>query len=147
LRRTRLPREQELDTVWWPDWNPEIAKANLTGPMAVGAVFHWETAGMAIPSTLGEVVPLRKLASSGGTGRILGVHVRNFSVTPEGTHVRMEESWEGVSLPAQTKRIQDALEASLVRWLSFLKTRSGAPEAQVSTCTVQYSSGSKIKNR
>jgi len=43
---------------------------------------------------------------------VLGVHVWNFSATTEGTHVRTEESWEGVSLPAQTKGIQDALDAS-----------------------------------
>jgi hypothetical protein len=86
---------------------------------------------MTIPSTIGEVVPLRKLAWSGETGGILGVHVWNFSATPEGTHVRTEESWEGVSLPAQTKGIQDALDASLVRWLSFLKTRAEAPEAHL----------------
>lgn len=124
-----------LETVWrvhtqidsWPDWNPDIAKATLTGPIAVGTVFHWETAGMGIPSAIGEVVPLRKLAWSGETGGILGIHVWNFSATPEGTHVRTEESWEGASLPAQTKGIQDALDASLVRWLSFLKTRAEAP--------------------
>ncbi len=85
---------------------------------------------MAIPSTVGEVVPLRKLAWSGETRGILGVHVWNFSATPEGTNVRTEESWEGVSLSAQTKGIQDALDASLVRWLSFLKMRAEAP----STC-------------
>jgi len=100
---------------------------------------------MAIPSTISEAVPLRQLAWSGETGGILGINVWSFSVTPEGTHVRTEESWEGVSLPAQTKGIQDALDASLIRWLSFLKTRSEAPEAQVSSCTVQYSSDSKIK--
>jgi glyoxylase-like metal-dependent hydrolase (beta-lactamase superfamily II) len=53
------------------------------------------------------------------------------SATPEGTHVRTEESWEGVPLPAQAKGIQDALDASLVRWLSFLKTRSEAPAAHL----------------
>jgi Polyketide cyclase / dehydrase and lipid transport len=39
-----------LETVWrvhtqidsWPDWNPDIAKATLTGPLAVGTVFHWK---------------------------------------------------------------------------------------------------------
>jgi hypothetical protein len=86
---------------------------------------------MAIPSTIGEVVPLTKLAWSGETGGILGVHVWNFSATPEGTHVGTEESWEGVSLPAQTNGLQDALDASLVRWLSLLKTRAEAPETHL----------------
>jgi uncharacterized protein YndB with AHSA1/START domain len=117
--------------VSWPDWNPDIAKATLTGPIAVGTVFHRETAGMAIPSTIGEVVAPRKLAWGGETGGILGVHVWNFSASAEGTHVRTEESWAGVSLPAETKDIQDALDASLVRWLSFQKTRAETPEADI----------------
>jgi hypothetical protein len=122
-----------LETVWrvhtqingWPGWNPDIAKANLTGPIAVGTVFRWGN------RPIGAVVPLRKLAWSGETGGILAVHVWNFSATPGGTHVHTEESWEGGSLPAQTKGLQDALDASLVRWLSFLKTRAEAPEAHL----------------
>jgi hypothetical protein len=48
-------------------WNPDIAKAQLIGPTAVG-----KTAGMEIPSTIGEVMPLKKIAWSGETGGILG---------------------------------------------------------------------------
>jgi uncharacterized protein YndB with AHSA1/START domain len=138
ISRHEITISAPLETVWrvltqidsWSDWNPDIAKANLTGPITVGTVFYWEIAGMAIPSTIGEVVPLRKLAWDGETGGILGIHVWDFQTTAEGTHVRTEESWEGVSLPAQTKGIQEALDVSLVRWLSFLKTRAEAPEAQ-----------------
>jgi hypothetical protein len=64
---------------------------------------------MAIPSTIGEVTPLRKLAWSGETGGILGIHVWNFWATPEGTHVRTEESWEGFRFPRKRK-------ASKMRW-------------------------------
>ena len=127
-----------LETVWrvhtqidsWPDWNPDIAKAAVTGPIEVGTVFHWETAGM-IPSTIGEVVALRKIAWSGETGGILGIHGWNFSASADGTHVRTEESWEGVCLPGETKDIQNALDASLVRWLSFLKARAETPQEQI----------------
>ena len=52
---------------------------------------------------------------------------------------------KGGSLRAQTKCIQEALDASLVRWLSLLKTRAEGPEAQVFSRAVQYSSGSKIQ--
>jgi hypothetical protein len=52
-----------LETVWWvltqidswSDWNPDIAKANLTGPITVGTLFHWETAGMAILRPLAKL--------------------------------------------------------------------------------------------
>jgi uncharacterized protein YndB with AHSA1/START domain len=130
-----------LESVWrvfteidsWPEWNPDITKATVAGPIAVGTVIHWETAGMAIPSTIGEVVPLKKIAWNGETSGILGIHVWTFSATAEGTHVRTEESWEGAG-PAQTKDLQDALHASLVRWFLFLKRRAEAvgsvPERQ-----------------
>jgi hypothetical protein len=45
--------QTEIDS--WPQWNPEIAKAHLIGPIAIGTVFRWETAGMEIPSTTGEL--------------------------------------------------------------------------------------------
>lgn len=123
-----------LESVWrvftevssWPEWNPDIPKATIAGPIALGTAIHWETAGMAIPSIIGEVVPLKKIAWSGETSGILGIHVWAFSATAEGTQVRTEESWEGDSVPAQTKDMQDALDASLVRWLSFLKRRAEA---------------------
>jgi len=63
---------------------------------------------------------------NGETGGILGIHVWNFSAIAEGAHVRTEESWEGPSLPSQIKEIQEALDASLVRWLSSLKARAEA---------------------
>jgi uncharacterized protein YndB with AHSA1/START domain len=91
--RHEITIDAPLESVWrvhteidsWPQWNPDIAKAELTGPIAVGTVFRWETAGMEIPSTMGEVVHLKKLAWSGETGGILGIHVWNFWATTEGT--------------------------------------------------------------
>lgn len=134
ISRHEIAIKAPLESVWlvhtqvdsWPQWNPDIAKAHLTGPIEVGTIFHWETAGMAIPSTISEVVPLRKLGWRGETGGILGIHVWNFSAIAEGTHVRTEESWEGPSLPSQIKEIQEALDASLIRWLSSLKARMEA---------------------
>jgi hypothetical protein len=132
VARHEITINAPLQTVWqlqsgiagWPNWNPDIRRAELTGPLAAGTVFHWETAGLAISSTLGEIVPLEKLAWSGGTGGILAIHVWIFSADAAGTEVRTEESWEGVSLPSRTQDIQAALDASLVRWLSFLKVRA-----------------------
>jgi hypothetical protein len=64
------------------------------------------------------------MGGSGETNGILGVHVWTFSEAAEGAHVRTEESWECPSIPAQSKDLQDALDASLVRWLSFLNHRA-----------------------
>jgi hypothetical protein len=134
ISRHEITISAPLESVWmvhtkidsWPRWNPDIAKAHLIGPIAVGTVFRWETAGMEILSTIGEVVHLKKLAWSGETGGILGIHIWNFWATMEGTHVRTEESWEGSSLPVQVEGVQEALDASLIRWLSSLKARAEA---------------------
>lgn len=74
---------------------PTSRRRSLPDRIAVGTVFRWETAVMEIPSTIGVVVPLKKLAWSGETGSVLGIHVWTFTATTEGTHVRTEESWEG----------------------------------------------------
>ena len=84
--RQEITIDAPLESVWWvhreidswPQWNPDIAKAELTGPIAVGTVFRWETAVMEIPSTIGEVVPFKKLAWSGKTGSVLGILGRPF---------------------------------------------------------------------
>jgi hypothetical protein len=118
ISRHEITIKALLESVWrvhteidaWPQWNPDIAKAHLPGPIAVGTVFRWETAGMQIPSTIVEVVPLKKLAWRGETGGILGIQVWSFWATADGTHVRTEESWEGPSLPIQVEEIQEVLD-------------------------------------
>jgi uncharacterized protein YndB with AHSA1/START domain len=125
-----------IEAVWklhtevagWPDWNSDIVRAALNGPVATGTVFHWETLGLAISSTIGEVVPLRKLAWSGVAGDVLGIHVWTFSSDKEGTHVFTEESLEGPSLPEHHEDLQRALDDSLVRWLASLRDRAEDPD-------------------
>src|SRR4029077_17497512 len=55
----------DIQTVWraltsvdrWPDWNADIQRAQLTGLLAAGTVFNWETAGFAISSTIADLTP------------------------------------------------------------------------------------------
>jgi uncharacterized protein YndB with AHSA1/START domain len=107
----------------WPEWNTDIPKAHLAGPLAVNTVFHWETAGLSIASTIGELIPGQRIGWSGDSGGILGIHVWTLWRTPDGTRVRTEESWEG-ELPGPIEAVQAALDASLVRWLAALKIRA-----------------------
>ena len=52
--------EAPLDVVWdllvaveaWPAWNPDIISVVLERPIAAGSSFRWETAGVAIRSTI-----------------------------------------------------------------------------------------------
>jgi uncharacterized protein YndB with AHSA1/START domain len=108
----------DVQTIWdaltqidrWPDWNTEIPHARLKGPLAVGSAFQWETAGLAISSTIGECVPLKRIGWSGKAGDILGIHVWTFTPTFEGTEVRTEGSWEGGEMPGPTEVVQAALD-------------------------------------
>ena len=123
--------DADIQTVWdvltqidrWPEWNTEIPQAHLAGAIAVNTVFHWETAGLAIASSIGELIPGQRIGWSGTTGGILGIHVWTLSRTPDGTRVRTEESWEG-ALPASVEVVQTGLDASLARWLTALKMRA-----------------------
>ena len=124
----------DVETVWralteidsWPDWNADIPNARLAGTLAVGTTFRWNTAGLAISSTIGELVPLQRIGWSGKAGDILGIHVWTFTPTSAGTQVHTEESWEAPVLPAPVDVIKKALNDSLVRWLTALKTRAEA---------------------
>src|SRR5262245_61414678 len=90
----------DIQAVWdvltqidrWPEWNTDIPNAHLAGPLAVNTVFHWETAGLAIASTIGELIPGQRIAWSGPTSGILAIHVWTLWRTPDGTRVRTEES-------------------------------------------------------
>jgi hypothetical protein len=61
ISRHEITISAPLESVWlvhteidsWPQWNPDIAKTHLIGPIAVGTVFRWETAGMDAPIRAG----------------------------------------------------------------------------------------------
>lgn len=102
IARHDISISASLETVWelmtriaaWPEWNPDIRRAEPTGPIAVGTIFHWETAGLAISSVLGEFVPLKRLAWSGEADGVTAIHVWTFAPNAKGTYVHTEESWE-----------------------------------------------------
>ena len=81
----------------WPEWNPDVGRLDLEGPLAPGAEFRWTAGGVAIRSTLREVEPGRRLGWT-GVAPLFGVRaVHTWSFEPEGTgtRVRTEESFEG----------------------------------------------------
>ncbi|WP_329108072.1 SRPBCC family protein [Micromonospora sp. NBC_01699] len=118
-----------LETIWelhtavdeWTVWHPEITRARLTGPLAVGGSFEWETAGLAITSVVGELEPLRRIAWSGPAHGIDGVHVWTFEQNTDGVAVHTAESWAGEPVLADPTGLQAALTASLTAWLAALK--------------------------
>lgn len=117
-------------TVWrlhtavedWPTWQPDITDVRLTGPVAAGSSFRWQTHGLHIVSTIAEVVPGEAIVWGGPAHGIEGVHVWTFTPTATGTLVRTTESWDGPPIVADPEGMHAALIASLTAWLAALKT-------------------------
>ncbi|MFD8415044.1 MULTISPECIES: SRPBCC family protein [unclassified Streptomyces] len=123
--RAPLARLWDLhtDIAAWPDWNPDITRAEPTGPLAVGAVFRWHTHGLDITSTVLELVPGRRIVWGGPAHGIDGIHVWTFEETADATvTVRTEESWSGAPVDAEPEALGQALRQSLERWLAALKS-------------------------
>jgi hypothetical protein len=74
-------------------------------------------------SVIDAVEPSHGIAWHGEANGVLGIHVWTFSPNEGGTLVTTEESWEGPALPSDVGELQRALDTSLARWLSYLKTR------------------------
>jgi hypothetical protein len=93
----------------------------LDDALTVGSVFHWESAGLQITSTVQEVDPPRRIVWSGPAQGITAIHVWEFTPTDHGVLVHTEESWDGEVVRAQTATLQQALDGSLRAWLTNLK--------------------------
>ncbi|MER7661878.1 MFS transporter [Streptomyces sp. NPDC096193] len=114
----------------WPDWNPDVTRATLAGPLAKGAEFRWHTHGLDIVSTVRHLVPGERIAWGGPAHGIDGIHLWTFEETAGGVHVHTVESWSGEPIDARPKEMRAALEASLTAWLQHLKQTAERPAAR-----------------
>ena len=109
----------------WATWQPDIATAALEGPLAVGTTFRWATGGLEITSTIGEVDTGRRIAWSGVSQGIEGIHVWTVEPTDADatvTRVCTVESWDGEPVRRDPAALHAALENSLRCWLGHLRT-------------------------
>jgi uncharacterized protein YndB with AHSA1/START domain len=111
-----------IDT--WAEWNADIDRAELDGPLLPGSSFRWQTHGMDITSTIREVVPEQRVVWGGPANGIEGVHVWTFEQTGEQVTVHTEESWSGAPAEAATAGLREALEQSLTSWLAGLEAHA-----------------------
>jgi uncharacterized protein YndB with AHSA1/START domain len=129
ITRDEILIDAPAETIWsiqtdvarWPSWQPDVDSAEAEGPLAVGSVFRWQTAGLDITSTVEEFEPPRRIAWGGPAQGIVAVHVWMLEPQEDGVLVRTEESWEGEPVDAQVEALQGALDASLRAWLENLK--------------------------
>ncbi|MFI6445915.1 SRPBCC family protein [Kitasatospora sp. NPDC050543] len=112
------------DIAAWPEWNPDIDRADLDRPLAPGATFTWRTHGLDITSTVYQIVPGRRIVWGGPAQGIDGVHVWTFQERDGVVTIRTDESWSGAPVLAQPDELRGALHHSLERWLHCLKERA-----------------------
>ncbi|NBM20078.1 Shy6-polyketide cyclase [Streptomyces sp. GC420] len=113
----------------WSDWNPDIDRSCLDGPLAPGSSFRWLTHGMDITSTLHQVLPGRRIVWGGPAQGIEGIHVWAFEEAGGLVTVRTEESWSGEPAEAARDQLEQALRQSLEQWLGHLTARAEAAAA------------------
>jgi uncharacterized protein YndB with AHSA1/START domain len=113
--------EIQTDVAAWPSWQADVDGAQVDGPLAVGSVFRWQTAGLDITSTVEEVDAPHRIVWSGHAQGIVAVHVWTLEAQEDEVLVRTEESWEGEPVTAQVETLQAALDGSLRDWLENLK--------------------------
>jgi uncharacterized protein YndB with AHSA1/START domain len=129
ITRDEILIDAPIETIWniqtdvnrWPAWQPDVDVAEVEGPLAVGSVFRWQTAGLHITSTVEEVDAPHRIVWGGPAQGIVAVHVWMLDTQDDGVLVRTAESWEGEPVTAQTEALQAALDASLRSWLENLK--------------------------
>jgi hypothetical protein len=119
ITRDEIHISADMQTVWniqtnvtdWPSWQPDVDGAESDGPLNVGSVFRWQTAGLDITSTgRGRPSAPDRLGRAGARDRRL--HVWTFDEQDDGVLVRTAESWEGDPVTAQPETLQPA-----PRWL------------------------------
>ncbi len=118
--------EIQTDVANWPSWQPDVDGVQTDGPLAVGSVFHWQTAGLDITSTVEEVDAPHRIVWGGPARGIVAVHVWTLSAQDDGVLVYTEESWEGEPVDNQVETLQSALDNSLRDWLENLKRTAEA---------------------
>jgi uncharacterized protein YndB with AHSA1/START domain len=134
ITRDEILIDAPLGTVWslhtdissWSEWLPDIDASTIEEPLEIGTVFHWQTYGLSIESTIQEIDPARRIVWSGTAQGIMAIHVWTMTPSENGVLVRTEESWDGDPVRAQPEEMQQALDSSLRAWLQSLKHKAEA---------------------
>jgi uncharacterized protein YndB with AHSA1/START domain len=116
--------EIQTDVAGWPSWQPEVDGAQIDGPLAVGSVFRWQTAGLDISSTVEEIDPPRRIVWGAPAQGIVAVHVWTFEPQEGGVLVRTAESGRASRSSPKWKRYRGP---SMGRCAAGWRTSSAQP--------------------
>lgn len=108
----------------WPNWNPDIKKVEINGPIIEGTVFKWKAGPGTITSRLQQIVPYKTLGWSGKTFGIKAIHIWNIEQKNGSTIVKTKESWEGIPARLFKKSSQKSLKKAIESGLINLKKQA-----------------------
>jgi hypothetical protein len=108
----------------WPTWNPEVKSVSMQGGVAEGSEFRWKAGPGTITSTIQRVDPPRLITWTGKTFGIRAIHVHALEAREGMTHVRSDESYEGLVARLFRARLQKTLDDALEDGLRHLKAEA-----------------------
>lgn len=124
--------EAPPDTVWdvltaiddWPTWNTDVKEASLQGSLAPGTQFRWKAGPGTITSTFQHIDRPRLIAWTGRTFGVNALHVWRLEPRDGATHVRTEETFDGLVARLFRGRLQKQLDDGLESGLRHLKAEA-----------------------
>jgi len=105
----------------WPSWNPAVSTVSMYGEFEPGTEFQWKADGVTIISCLQEITPQRSLLWTGRIPGIRATHAWSLEELDGKTHVRSEESYEGLIVRLFSRYFHRMLETSLDNALQSMK--------------------------
>ena len=117
-----------VDRVWmlltdiahWPQWETDVTRAEMTGPLAEGTSFTWVTGGTTIHSRIARVRVGEEIFWTGKAYQATAVHGWRLRRLADGrTEVTTEESMDGFMLRAFYS--SEKLRQNHAAWLAKLK--------------------------
>ena len=131
-------------TVWevltsvdaWPNWNPDVKSASISGDFAPSARFQWKAGPSTIKSTVQEVAAPERAAWTGKTLGIRAIHVHRLEAHDGSTTVHSDESWDGLLPKLLTRLDAEDLAARKRRRASAPESRGRAPRSSHAVRTI-----------
>ena len=128
-------------TVWevltsvnaWPNWNPDVKSASISGDFAPAARFQWKAGPSTIKSTVQEVEAPERAAWTGKTLGIRAIHVHRLEAHDGSTTVHSDESWDGLLPKLLRSSMQKTLQRGNDAGLQHLKAEAELRAARTSS--------------
>lgn len=129
---TSVEIHAQIDRVWeiltaverWPAWNPDVKSVSVDAPIAKGTTFRWKAGPGTITSLVEHFDPPHMVSWSGRTMRIRAIHVWRLETQNGQTHVRTEESYDGLVARLLRRSLQKTLDKALEDGARYLKAEA-----------------------